>query len=86
MMRRSKEINTINAAEASSIAQRWLDSNRPGASAEEHVDAFYGYYTVHTLEDDEIEGMLSVHGTTGQVWYHTWHGDFIQMIGEEGGH
>jgi len=23
--------------------------------------------------------MLSVHGTTGQAWYHTWHGRFIQV-------
>jgi hypothetical protein len=22
--------------------------------------------------------MLSVNGYTGQVWYHTWHGSFIQ--------
>lgn len=29
--------------------------------------------------------MLSVHGTTGQVWYHTWHGDFVQMIEEHEG-
>jgi hypothetical protein len=23
--------------------------------------------------------MLSVHATTGAVWYHTWHGRFIAM-------
>jgi len=21
--------------------------------------------------------MLSVNATTGQVWYHTWHGEFL---------
>jgi hypothetical protein len=42
-----------------------------------------GYYTIHTLRDGKIEGMLSVHGTTGQVWYHTWHGGFIRMEEEE---
>ncbi len=35
-------------------------------------------------EPGVISGMLSVHGEHGQVWYHTWHGDFVQMIaGEE---
>jgi len=23
--------------------------------------------------------MVSVNGYTGQVWYHSWHGTFIQM-------
>jgi hypothetical protein len=79
------ETNTVTPEEALEIAQRWLDSYRPGVTVEEHADPFYGYYTIHTLEDSEIEGMLSVHGTTGQVWYHTWHGAFVQMIGEEAG-
>jgi hypothetical protein len=74
---------TVKPEEALSIAQRWLDTNRPGVSTESHADPFYGYYTVHTLKDGKVNGMLSVHGATGQVWYHNWHGDFIQMIGEE---
>jgi len=47
------------------------------------LDLDPGPYTVHTLRDGEIDVMLSVHGTTGQVWYHTWHGGFVQMIEEE---
>lgn len=74
--------NVITADEAEAIAQRWLDVNRPGEKAED-ADPFYGYYTIHTEKDGQIAGMLSVHGTTGQVWYHTWHGRFIQMIEEE---
>jgi hypothetical protein len=27
--------------------------------------------------DGTIDGMLPVNATTGQVWYHTWHGRFI---------
>ena len=34
------------------------------------------------LKDGEIEGMLSVHGSSGDVWYHSWHGDFVAMAGE----
>jgi hypothetical protein len=80
--RGSAEGNSISDAEAAAIAQRWLDANRPGVTVDEHADPFYGYYTLHTLEEDhgEIEGMLSVHGTTGRVWYHTWHGAFIDML------
>ena len=63
-----------------------MDANRTGATVEEHADPFYGYYTIHTFVDGEIEGMLSVHGTTGQVWYHTWHGVFVQMIEDQEEH
>ena len=66
--------------EATEIAGRWLAAYRPGVTVEEHADPFYGYYTIHTQKDGEIEGMLSVHGTTGQVWYHTWHGAFFSLI------
>ncbi len=74
------ETSTIPPEEALVIASRWLDTNRPGVSVEEHADPFYGYYTIHTLKNGESEGMRSVHGTTGQVWYHNWHGPFIQMV------
>ena len=84
MMGRTSGTDTLTPDEALDIAQRWLDANRPGVTTEEHADPFYGYYTIHTLKDGEIEGMLSVHGSTGQVWYHTWHGAFVQMIEEEG--
>jgi len=38
------------------------------------------YYTLHVLNDGQIEGMLSVNGYRGQVWYHSWHGQFVNMI------
>ncbi len=72
----------VTPADALQIAQRWLDANRPGVTTE-GADPFYGYYTVHTLKDGKIDGMLSVHGGTGQVWYHTWHGEFIDVLGGE---
>ncbi|HVC35538.1 MAG TPA: hypothetical protein VNL16_18675 [Chloroflexota bacterium] len=43
-------------------------------------DRFYGYYTLHTLRDRQIEGMISVNGETGVVWYHTWHGPFVREV------
>ncbi|MGD2166193.1 MAG: hypothetical protein PVH50_11785 [Anaerolineae bacterium] len=85
-MERSLDTNAIPPDDAVEIANRWLDQNRQGIVAEEHADPFYGYYTLHTLKNGHIEGMLSVHGTTGEVWYHTWHGEFVQMTEHEDDH
>jgi hypothetical protein len=74
---------TLTAAEAEDAAQRWLDANLPGRTAGE-ADPFYGYYTLHFLRDGEVDGMLSVHGSTGDVWYHSWHGGFVGMMEETG--
>jgi hypothetical protein len=71
---------TITPAEARQIAQRWLDTYNPGSTPEQEIDVFYGYYTIHTLKDGKINGMLSINGSDGQVWDHTWHGDFVQSI------
>ena len=68
----------ISAEQAKTIAQQYLDTNLPGLTAAE-ADIFYGYYTLHTLKNGQVEGMLSVNGYTGAVWYHTWHGSFIGM-------
>lgn len=72
----------VDEARAVELAQEYLDAVRPGSTAEEEADAFYGYYTLHVLADGEVIGMLSVNGYTGQVWYHTWHGVFVDMVGE----
>jgi hypothetical protein len=69
----------VNPELAREIAQGWLDKFLPGMSAAQQADTFYGYYTIHIMKDGQVYGMLSVNGYTGDVWYHTWHGDFIQM-------
>ena len=66
--------------EALDIAERWLGTNRPGVTVEKHADPFYKTDTIRALEDGDIEGMLSVHGSSGQVWRHTWHGAFVQIV------
>lgn len=70
---------SVTPEQARDIAQQWLDQYLQGISAAAESDVFYGYYTIHTIKDGQIYGMLSVNGYTGQVWYHTWHGDFIDM-------
>jgi hypothetical protein len=59
-------------------AQEWLNRNIPGYRVEE-TTVFYGYYTMDLSEKDKIYGMLSVNGYSGEVWYHSWHGEFMTM-------
>ena len=70
----------VNSEQALRNAQEWLDFNFPSAKAEE-AETFYGYYTIDFSRNDQTIGMLSVNGYSGEVWYHTWHGQFIRMIG-----
>lgn len=69
----------ISEQDARPIAETYLSQNFPGAHVE-RVTRFYGYYTIDFEQNDKIIGMLSVNGYTGQVWYHSWHGAFIQEI------
>jgi hypothetical protein len=68
---------TVSLADAHALAQRWLDANEPGVVVETGGDVFPGYYTLETLKDGKITGMISVNATTGAVWPHWWHGAFI---------
>jgi len=80
MMRGPQPTGTaaIRPDQAVRIADGWLTEHHTGLHAAE-PDQFPGYYTLHTLRDHHVVGMLSVNATTAQVWYHTWHGRFIQM-------
>jgi hypothetical protein len=70
---------TVTAEQAETNAQQWLNVNLPGTTVGE-AEPFYGYYHVMVLSSGKGYGMLSVNGYTGQVWYHTWHGTFIQEV------
>jgi hypothetical protein len=67
---------TVSAEQARGRADAWLAANRPGRRTEP-ADAYPGYYTLEFTRDGTVEGMLSINATTGQVWYHSWHGRFI---------
>jgi hypothetical protein len=73
----------VSPQEAVEVAQRYLDATLPGAEANKNPDPFYGYYTLHIERDGKVVGMLSVNGTTGQVWPHTWHGELLEMLDHE---
>lgn len=64
--------------EAVTVAQDWLADNQPELVASEPV-SFPGYVTLHTERDGQTVGMLSVQTTTGAVWAHAWHDDFIAI-------
>lgn len=66
----------VDREEAIQIAQDYLDRAYPGAEAEE-AHGFYGYYTIHVTRQGRILGMLSVNGYDGVVWYHNWHGAYL---------
>ncbi|MBZ5538409.1 MAG: hypothetical protein LAO31_20880 [Acidobacteriia bacterium] len=60
------------------LGQRFAPARRLAVATP--PDSFHGYYCfdVNDVATGKKYGMLSVNGTTGQVWYHTWHGNFIQ--------
>ena len=68
-----------NPQQAVAISQTWLNGNFPDATANE-PETFYGYYTIDFSRDGHFIGMLSVNGYNGEVWYHTWHGQFISEV------
>jgi len=70
---------TVTSDQAKADAQAFLNVNYPGTTVGS-VDVFYGYYHIDVLQGGNTYGMLSVNGYTGQVWYHTWHGAFIQAL------
>jgi len=75
---RGASAGEVTAAEARTIAERWLRDAEAGLSAGE-PESFPGYFTLHAMRSGRVDGMLSVNASTGWVWYHSWHGRFIEM-------
>src|SRR6266511_1681052 len=71
----------ITADDAARLAGQWLREQRRGLSVGD-AEEFPGYFTLHTLRDGKIAGMMSVNAYTGAVWYHTWHGRYVAMSEE----
>lgn len=68
---------SVTLAQAKTLAQKFLDSRFPGTKLDD-ATAFPGYYTLDVSRNGKVIGMLSVNGYSGQVWYHGWHGTFIE--------
>jgi len=68
---------TVTQEQATTNAQQYLNSYLSGTTTGD-VTVFPGYYTIEILSNGSPYGMLSVNAFTGQVWFHNWHGSFIQ--------
>jgi hypothetical protein len=69
---------TVTSEQAIEYAQKYLDANITSATAATDPITFYGYYTLDYEVNGKVAGMLSVNGFTGQIFLHTWHGNFIE--------
>jgi sucrose-6-phosphate hydrolase SacC (GH32 family) len=70
--------NILNRQQALENAEKFAQEN--GFTVEDEGHQFYGYYTFHTEENGQTAGMMSVNAYTGQVWYHNWHGNLVEVI------
>jgi hypothetical protein len=70
---------TLTKTQATANAQQYLNTYLPGTTTGD-ITTFYGYYNLEVLNATAPYGMLSVNGYSGQVWYHNWHGTFIQEL------
>jgi hypothetical protein len=65
--------------EAREKALAFLKQTYPDQTLSAKAEAFPGYFTFDVETDGTPVSMLSVNATTGQIWYHTWHGTFVEM-------
>jgi len=70
---------TFTPDKAKKIAQAFLNVTYPKTTTGD-VETFLGYYTIETTLNGQTYGMLSINGYTGAIWYHTWHGMFIDEV------
>jgi hypothetical protein len=70
-------VPTVTVDQAKTDAQQYLNTYLQGTTVGD-VTTFNGHYTIEVLQNGTPYGMLSVNSYSGQVWYHTWHGAFIQ--------
>jgi hypothetical protein len=67
-----------SAQQAVAAADRWLAKRDPLLSVPD-ADAFPGYYTMEIKRHGTIVGMLSINASSGAIWNHWWHGDFVAV-------
>ena len=75
----TSDASPLTEAEAREKAAAYLAEAYPDQTLAASAEAFPGYFTFDVLVDGKPVSMLSVNGYTGQVWYHTWHGPFVEM-------
>jgi hypothetical protein len=71
------QVHLFTLEHARQIAAQFLSRVSPGTTPDQGT-SFYGYFTFDVESDGKPFAMLSVNAYTGEVWYHTWHGTFVQ--------
>jgi hypothetical protein len=74
--------NEISPEEAYDYGLEYLENNMEDLTLDNIYHEFYGYYTYHVMQNNQVVGTLSVHGSTGQIWYKGWHGHLIDVISD----
>lgn len=69
----------ISFQQAVELANEFLEDVNIDGEVTEEGHEFYGYYTLHVENDDNVIGMLSVNAYTGETWVHDWHDDVINV-------
>jgi len=69
----------VTAEGATELANSYLARATQDTMVAQAPDTYYGYYAFHTMRGGEITGLLSVNGYNGEVFYHWWHGQFVDM-------
>ena len=67
----------LTVTQAKIVAQQFLNTHFAGTKTDETL-TFPGYRTIDVARNGRPIGMISVNKYTGAVWYHAWHGTFIQ--------
>ena len=75
----TSDATPLTEAEAREKGAAYLEETHPDLMLSATAEAFPGYLTFEVESDGTPVSMLSVNATTGQVWYHTWHGTFVEM-------
>lgn len=70
---------TITEEQAWNDAQRFIERHLPEGRAGA-VERFYGYYTIPVLIFEDVIGLLSINGYTGDVCYEACHGSLIDRV------
>ena len=68
----------VSAQQAVTLARRWL-TQRDTTLTIRDADSFPGYFTMETLRNGKVHGMLSVNASTGAIWDHWWHGSYLAI-------
>ncbi len=70
---------TVTEEQAWNDAQRFIERHLPDGQAGA-VERFYGYYIIPVLMFEDVIGLVSINGYTGEVCYEACHGSLIERV------